>query len=446
MFIPVNGKQILSGAEVISYALASAVMKGSVHGLANEDPEIIFSEEFAIKFNEDRANQATALAVSSTVFMAGTWWLSAKYSMGERLKLITPMLEVMTSIVDDIVELAAELARTTPSDNVTYEVARLNTATRKLDLISTSVQYLDSTGVGTQERLNMNKLLATTEYSDLLNDEAKLQSIFAEMKLFMKKPLIPNQTQKLMVEMLSSRSLFGFSAISGETSRIVEMALNVDPFRIFNEFNPSDEWKVLSSKINRSKANMQQVKILSRSAKTAGWLAKINIYDLVFWVISTGIDLALNPFMPEEEQKIPILSSIPWFGRLFDWSESVGTSPIQSLIIEPMIEASFEFFVGEEPEDYYSAMVAMMLLASRSETLEGMVGTVLSFWYSDLEYTGEVILGIDTSHSVTDMLLLRSNLSADPLIILELFTYAIVGKMVYTYWLKPLAQQMVASQ
>jgi hypothetical protein len=289
-------------------------------------------------------------------------------------------------------------------------------------------------------------LLATTEYSDLLNDEAKLQSIFAEMKLFMKKPLIPNQTQKLMVEMLSSRSLFGFSAISGETSRIVEMALNVDPFRIFNEFNPSNEWKVLSSKINRSKANMQQVKILSRSAKTAGWLAKINIYDLVFWVISTGIDLALNPFMPEEEQKIPILSSIPWFGRLFDWSESVGTSPIQSLIIEPMIEASFEFFVGEEPEDYYSAMVTMMLLASRSETLEGMVGTVLSFWYSDLEYTGEVILGIDTSHSVTDMLLLRSNLSADPLIILELFTYAIVGKMVYTYWLKPLAQQMVASQ
>ena len=169
---------------------------------------------------------------------------------------------------------------------------------------------------------------------------------------------------------------------------------------------------------------------IGKRSRLVGKFGRLNLFDLIWWGVAGGVDLMLNPFVDEDKQYIPILVDIPWFGKLFDLRESFGTSPIGTLLIEPMINGLVELFLDEEDIDNaYTALMTAVLVASQNDDISGLVNTLLEFWFEDIEYEGSVDMLFDTPPLLGNVGLLRLALDIDPMMILEWCLYGLVGKV-----------------
>jgi len=122
-------------------------------------------------------------------------------------------------------------------------------------------------------------------------------------------------------------------------------------------------------------------KAVSRVAGAVLWV------DTIWWLATSAIDLGLNELgIPEEDQKIPFLSEIPYIGALFDvGSGKLGSSFIDDLILSPIVNGVLGLFFDEEDVDVVlQAIYAIISSAVLSPTLAPFVIALLDFYIDDL--------------------------------------------------------------
>lgn len=160
--------------------------------------------------------------------------------------------------------------------------------------------------------------------------------------------------------------------------------------------------------------------------------------DTVFWVATSAIDLGLNyAGIPEEDQRIPILADIPFIGALFDLSDSVGSSFVD-LVIAPILDGIISLLGFEdEAEALISTLWGIITSAALNPTLLPFVIALLDFYIEDLDLEFEVpaLFNISTIEGFT--LDPFKVFRPEPIDILILWLYAIVGKILFKAWLIP---------
>jgi len=173
-------------------------------------------------------------------------------------------------------------------------------------------------------------------------------------------------------------------------------------------------------------------------AKTVG---RFFLWDTVYWIVTTGIDVALNPFLDERRQRIPYLADLPVIGGLFDVSESVGTSPL-NLIIEAFLPDILGFLV---PDSIQASFYDLLAQATATDDLSAWYVVALSWWY-DLGF--DVTLpdfSFDLGTQVFEIPVSLPPLNGDVLDILAVATVACVGKIVFNGWVAPAWKALIRS-
>ena len=173
-------------------------------------------------------------------------------------------------------------------------------------------------------------------------------------------------------------------------------------------------------------------------AKTVG---RFFLWDTVYWIVTTGIDVALNPFLDERRQRIPYFADLPVIGGLFDVSESVGTSPL-NLIIEALLPDILGFLI---PDSIQASFYDLLAQATDTDDLSAWYVVALSWWY-DLGF--DVTLpdfSFDLGTQVFEIPVSLPPLNGDVLDILAVATVACVGKIVFNGWVAPAWKALIRS-
>lgn len=173
-------------------------------------------------------------------------------------------------------------------------------------------------------------------------------------------------------------------------------------------------------------------KVASRIVGAALWV------DTVWWVATSALDLGLNYLgIDEEDQKIPILSDIPVVGALFDLSDSVGSSFVD-LIISPILDGIIGLFsVEDEVQILTDALFGIITSAALNPTITPFIIAVLDFYIEDVKIDFSIPASFEISTIEGEFSFDYFGLRPDPLDVLILWLYAIVGKIVFKAWVRP---------
>lgn len=173
-------------------------------------------------------------------------------------------------------------------------------------------------------------------------------------------------------------------------------------------------------------------KVASRIVGAALWV------DTVWWVATSALDLGLNYLgIDEEDQKIPILSDIPVVGALFDLSDSVGSSFVD-LIISPILDGIIGLFSAEdEVQILTDALFGIITSAALNPTITPFIIAVLDFYIEDVKIDFSIPASFEISTIEGEFSFDYFGLRPDPLDVLILWLYAIVGKIVFKAWVRP---------
>jgi hypothetical protein len=169
-------------------------------------------------------------------------------------------------------------------------------------------------------------------------------------------------------------------------------------------------------------------------------------------VATSALDLGLNYLgIDEENQKIPILSDIPYIGALFDLSDSVGSSFVD-LVITPLINGIISLFSAEEEvETLMDIFWGIVTSAALNPTLTPFIIAILDFYIDDVkvEFDIPATFNIQEFGEVgLDLDLFRFR--PEPLDILIMWLYLITGKIIFKAWINPayrvLTERFTSSQ
>ena len=166
--------------------------------------------------------------------------------------------------------------------------------------------------------------------------------------------------------------------------------------------------------------------------------------DTVYWVATSALDLGLNyTGVAEENQRIPILSDIPYIGGMFDLSDSVGASAVD-LVLSPIIDGIANFFaVEDELENLIEAVWSLILSAALNPTLTPFIIGVLDFYIEEVGITFDVPTMFDISTDFELDTFDYLGFRPEPLDILIVWLYAIVLKIVFRAWLEPIVKRII---
>jgi len=174
-------------------------------------------------------------------------------------------------------------------------------------------------------------------------------------------------------------------------------------------------------------------KVASRFVGAVLWV------DTVWWVATSALDLGLNYLgIDEEDQKIPILSDIPFIGALFDLSDSVGSSFVD-LVVSPLIDGIISLFSAEdEVEVLMNALWGIITSAALNPSLTPFVIAVLDFYIDDVKIDFQIPATFDLiSFGETEPFDYWKIVRPEPIDILIVWLYAIVGKIIFKAWVVP---------
>ena len=172
----------------------------------------------------------------------------------------------------------------------------------------------------------------------------------------------------------------------------------------------------------------------------AGRLAGAVLWvDTVWWVSTSALDLGLNFLgIDEKDQKIPILSDIPFIGALFDLSDSTGSSFVD-LVISPLLDGIISLFSAEdEVQVLVDALWGIITGAALNPTILPFVIAILDFYIENISVDFDVpatfdILEIGSVDYQIDLFGFRP----EPLDILVVWLYLITGKIIIKAWVLP---------
>jgi hypothetical protein len=178
-------------------------------------------------------------------------------------------------------------------------------------------------------------------------------------------------------------------------------------------------------------------RIGQRASFTAKTVGRFFFWDTAYWVVTLGVDIALNPFLPEDKQRIPYLADLPLIGGLFDVSETAGTSPL-NLVIDWAVGGIIDWFVPDSiAESFYNLLNG----AVDSEDLAVWYFAVITFFYDlQIDITLEN-LTIETPQDLTfDVGFPIPRI--DPLDVLAYIAVGCIVKVVFKGWVVPAWQAL----
>ena len=161
--------------------------------------------------------------------------------------------------------------------------------------------------------------------------------------------------------------------------------------------------------------------------------------DTVWWVSTSALDLGLNFLgIDEENQKIPILSDIPFIGALFDLSDSTGSSFVD-LVISPLLDGIISLFSAEdEVQVLVDALWGIITGAALNPSILPFVIAILDFYIDDIDIDFQVPALFDIQELGSfDFKIDLFGIRPEPLDILIVWLYLITGKIVFKAWIVP---------
>ena len=161
--------------------------------------------------------------------------------------------------------------------------------------------------------------------------------------------------------------------------------------------------------------------------------------DTIWWVSTSALDLGLNFLgIDEENQKIPILSDIPFIGALFDLSDSTGSSFVD-LVISPLLDGIISLFSAEdEVQLLVDALFGIITSAALNPTITPFIIAILDFYIDDIGIEFEVPARFDISTEANiDFKIDLFGIRPEPLDILVVWLYLITGKIIFKAWITP---------
>jgi len=169
--------------------------------------------------------------------------------------------------------------------------------------------------------------------------------------------------------------------------------------------------------------------------------------DTIWWLSTSAIDIGLNYLgIDEEDQKIPILSDIPFIGGLFDLSESVGSSAID-LVITPVVSGIIDFFFPEEiQESALDVLWGVITAAAANPTIAPLIIGILDFYVDRIDIDISIPASWDLDQLNFDFELDLFGFRPEPTDILILWFYAISAKIIFNSWIIPAWNTLRASQ
>lgn len=184
---------------------------------------------------------------------------------------------------------------------------------------------------------------------------------------------------------------------------------------------------------NIASASENARKIGSRASFAAKTVGRFFFWDTAYWIVTLGIDVALNPFLPEDKQRIPYLADLPIIGGLFDVSDSAGTSVVD-LLINWGLGKVIDWFV---PDTVAQSFYELLYSSVDAEDLGVWYLAVLTFFY---DFDIDLIIP-DLTFQLPDLVVSQEFKlpvgSIETLDILAVATVACVGKIVFNGWIRP---------
>ena len=283
--------------------------------------------------------------------------------------------------------------------------------------------------IGTEEIWSLEAI--TTNFSAVI-DEAKTELVNARN--------IAKSAQEGRAEMIAT---LGFS-----TEADASLINTVDEFLFASTTSISEAVSNATQYANELDIALDAVKkkgneVVAIGAKASGKLASrilaaVSVWDGIYWVGTSIIDIGLNYLgVPEDQQKIPFLSDIPYIGKVFDFGEDkLGGSFIDDLIITPILDFILSPFLPEEVEaTLVDGIWLLLATAATSDSLSSWTGALLNFYVDNISAEFESPFASDTEVEIENPLLKLFQL--DPIAILEYTLYAVVAKIVFNGWIRP---------
>ena len=176
------------------------------------------------------------------------------------------------------------------------------------------------------------------------------------------------------------------------------------------------------------------------AGKAAGRLVGAVLWvDTIWWVSTSALDLGLNFLgIDEENQKIPILSDIPFIGALFDLSDSTGSSFVD-LVVSPLLDGIISLFSAEdEVQMLVDTLWGIITGAALNPSILPFVIAILDFYIDDIGIEFEVPALFDVQELGSfDFKIDLFGFRPEPLDILIVWLYLITGKIVFKAWIMP---------
>ena len=475
--IPVKAQDLLLSEAVLNKAIQGSISKGASEGLRGEDPQYALSEEFSVTLSRTRRGDQlaiTALSVSSMIWINLEIWTFQRSGFADRAKYIDDflillrdtfrkinitsqtiatnleVLEMMkgnpTAALTESTELAAQLQ----AEGVT-----LRQQVDSLDTLNQAVRYANTLEVNPPL---LQKLNVALEGGDLTVDSVRvLQEFFEKIDSGVIK-WFEKDTVDILKPLFATDDIMGIDAALKNADEIIAATLNIAS-DIFQATTPDFlgktsktggeiieglSEKAATIKNNATILNKQGVGIqgaakssraITKTASLAGkGIAKFFLVDTVWWLVTLAVDVGLNPFLDEEDQKIPYLSDIPWVGTLFDFSDKAGSSPLGDLFLVPLFNNVLKLFgIEDEAETLYDVFVTGLIAATQAPVIGDAMIIILNTLV-EINVDVEVDLAFGVTEFEGRLPLLRIQ---DPLRILEVFLYAIVAKIVFNAWVQP---------
>ena len=232
-------------------------------------------------------------------------------------------------------------------------------------------------------------------YETLFNRPAKSGSMFNTSKFV-----------SGIDETIEAGSRIGFAIASSQTDEVLEVMIK--------------------------KAKPLVGKVLGRFVGAVLWV------DTVWWLATSALDLGLNyTGIEEKDQRIPILSDIPFIGGLFDLSDSVGSSAVDMLIMGVLDGVIGLFAVEDEVQVLVDTLFGIIISASLNPTISPFIIAVLDFYIDtvNISFTVPAVFDISSNLKLDAFDFFRFR--PEPLDVLILWLYAIVAKIVFKAWLQP---------
>ena len=454
-------------AKAASNATLNAIVKGSADQASRGDVDVTVEEQFTASIDVNEPRLIGTAAIGGSVYGMITLRFYRKLQLANRLALASDLIARVaksTKVIETRMILIAGIGDDIQKGmSVTEYELKIRTLTTQNALIQAERRQMDAfvlmleglNDVNVEQIVRQNKLTATTrkeltavrslitasnvkgltdtelgalkqlfDPKDALGMKTTLNSLASYLDT-LDTAIRSSQVVQNSASGLLTQRPGGATARIPSSATIKAMGMKIQGVESFNVSQTASALTEngLDKRISNISQASDDLAKLSKGSIVGRVAGKALLVDSIIWGVSLGIDLSLNLFLTEKQQ-----GDIPIIGFLF---KGAGWSPIGAVI-----EGVIDFFVEPETKQtLFDIFLATLVAASQVELLEDAVLMILNFYID--EVSGELLVPLEFGQDINQDGGLLTLMSADPLRILELFTYAIIAKIVVKAWIMP---------